>query len=255
MKSLSEEEKTALYQEVSPIALAYRRSFITDNDVIKDTFETLEQLGFLLVRFPAIDGDTSLSGFTIHKEPYDCIYINTRQNLGRQYMSCWHECYHAITKEGNGISYIDKITQDPIEYKADIFASIILMPENLVKGYIKKQGINLKYLRHKDIINMQNYFRVGYSAMLTRILHLYPEYKTDLQNRYGIAQPNDKQRGKLLDKTKEAKGDIQLISATNDIYMPQKFGENISFNTKENRISKERAYELLKIIDGLNNDL
>ena len=75
MKNLTEQEKAKLYEEVYPIALEFRKSFISEHEVIKDTFETIEQLGFLLLRFPAIDGSTALSGFTIHKAPYDCIYI------------------------------------------------------------------------------------------------------------------------------------------------------------------------------------
>lgn len=81
MKKLSEEEKTKLYEEVHPIALEYRESFIHKDEVIKDTFKTIEQLGFLLIRFPAIGENTSLSGFTIYKAPYNCIYINSRQIL------------------------------------------------------------------------------------------------------------------------------------------------------------------------------
>ena len=122
MKKLSEEEKTKLYEEVHPIALEYRESFIHKNEVIEDTFKTIEQLGFLLIRFPAMGENTSLSGFTIYKAPYNCIYITSRQNLGRQYLSCWHECYHIYTGEGNGISYTDCLMEDPIEYKANAFA-------------------------------------------------------------------------------------------------------------------------------------
>ena len=58
MKKLSEEEKTKLYEEVHPIALEYRESFIHKDEVIKDTFKTIEQLGFLLIRFPAIGENT-----------------------------------------------------------------------------------------------------------------------------------------------------------------------------------------------------
>ena len=255
MKNLLDEEKAKLYKEVYPIALEFRKSFISEDEVIKDSFKTIEQLGFLLLRFPAIDGDTSLSGFTIHKEPYDCIYINSRQNLGRQYMSCWHECYHAYTGEGNGISYIESIKKDPVEYKADLFAGLILMPENLVKSYIKNKGISIEYLSHEDIIRMQNYFRVGYSAMLIRIMQIYPEYKRKLQNRFAIARDIPQQRKRLEEKTISVQGDLQLINATNDIYIPDTFFDDMEFNIKEKRIAKEKAYEILKLIDGLKNDI
>ena len=168
MKKLSEEEKTKLYEEVHPIALEYRESFIHKDEVIKDTFKTIEQLGFLLIRFPAIGENTSLSGFTIYKAPYNCIYINSRQNLGRQYLSCWHECYHIHTGEGNGISYTENLMEDPIEYKANAFASVILMPDNLVKRYIALHNISLQYLRHEDIIRMQNYLSLIHISEPTR---------------------------------------------------------------------------------------
>ena len=252
---MTEQEKAELYEEVFPVALKFRKSFISDQKVIKDTFETIEQLGFLLLRFPSVDGNTSLGGFTIYKKPYNCIYINSRQNLGRQYMSCWHEVYHAHTGQGNGISYIDSVKRDPIEYKADLFAGLILMPENLVKGYIKNKKIDPQYLKHEDIIRMQNYFRVGYSAMLTRILQIYPHYKKVLQNRFVIAKDIPEQREKLKQKTVCAQGDLKLINATNDVYIPSSFLDDIEFNLKEKRISKEKAYELIKVIDGLQDDI
>lgn len=253
MKNLTEAEKTKLYEEVYPVALKFRRSFVRDDEVIKDTFKTIEQLGFLLMRFPAIDGNTSLSGFTIYKNPYHCIYINTRQNLGRQYTSAWHECYHIYTGEGSGMSYVKDIKQDPIEYKADVFAGLILMPDKLVKTYIEKNSINLKYLSYEDIIRMQNYFRVGYSAMLTRIRQVYPEYEKSLCNRYSIASKS--QIARLTEKTNAVQGDLSLINATNEIYIPDSFFDNIEFNLREKRISKEKAYGLLKVIENLKNDI
>ena len=255
MENLTEQEKAKLYEEVYPIALKFRRTFISEKEVIKDTFKMIEQLGFLLLRFPAIEENTALSGFTIHKEPYDCIYINSRQNLGRQYMSCWHECYHIYTGEGSGISYVDSGKRDPIEYKADMFAGLILMPENLVKEYIESRNISLAYLSYEDIIRMQNHFRVGYSAMLLRILQIYPMYKKTLQNRFAIAKDHPDQREKLKKKTLSVQGDLRLINATNDIYIPDSFMNDIEFNVREKRISKEKAYELLKVIDGLGNDI
>lgn len=255
MKKLTDEKKTKLYEEVHPIALEYRGSFISKDEVIKDSFKTIEQLGFLLLRFPAVGENTSLSGFTIYKCPYNCIYINSRQNLGRQYLSCWHECYHIHTGEGNGISYTESAMEDPVEYKANAFASIILMPDNLVKKYIETRNLSLAYLKYEDIIQMQNFFNVGYSAMLTRIIQLYPQHKKDLQNRYAIARNTEKQKKLLEKKTLEVNGNLQLINATNDIYIPNSFYENIKFNLDKKRISKEKAFELLKAIDELADDI
>lgn len=102
---------------------------------------------------------------------------------------------------------------------------------------------------------MQNYFNVGYSAMLSRIIQLYPAYKKNLQNRYAIARNTENQRKLLEEKTKAVHGNLQLIHATNDIYIPDSFYNDITFNLDKKRISKEKAFELLKVVDGLNNDL
>ena len=252
MQNLSEQEKLNLYNEVIPTALEYRRSFINDNQVIEDTFKTIEQLGFLLLRFPAADGNTSLGGISIQKKPnYSCIYINSRQNLGRQYLSCWHECYHSITGEGSGISYVENAKKDPIEYKADTFAGMILMPENLVRQYIKNNNIQLSYLSHTDIIKMQNYFQVGYSAMLNRIIQIFPKYKKVLSSRFGIASKS--RRTELTQKTLDVNGDIKLITPSNDIYIPESFLDHLQYNINDSRISKEKVYGILSVIDGISD--
>ncbi len=255
MSKLTDEEKQLLYIEVCPIAQEYRRSFISDNEVINDTFGCIERLGFLLLRFPAAGKDSSLSGFTIHKEPYDCIYINSRQSVGRQYTSCWHEVYHIVTGHSNGISYINEIKQDPVECKADMFASCILMPEHLVSQYIESHNLNLQYLSYVDIIKMQNYFKVSYSAMLTRILQLYPDYKNILANRYAIASDTEERRNQMQQKVTEAGGDIRLVMPSNDVYFPQSYVEDIEYNLNNGRISKEKALEMLSTLERLGNVL
>lgn len=48
MKSggMNEEEKKKLYEEVRPVALEFRKSFINEGEVIKDAFQMIERLGF-----------------------------------------------------------------------------------------------------------------------------------------------------------------------------------------------------------------
>jgi hypothetical protein len=72
-----------------------------------------------------------------------------------------------------------------------------------------------------------------------------------LKNRYAIAGKGKKAMDKLYSYTKQADGDIRLIRPTNDIYVPKEFLEDIKFNLKNDRISKEKALEMLNLIDGL----
>ncbi|MFR8903157.1 MAG: hypothetical protein ACLVHS_04680 [Blautia wexlerae] len=59
--------------------------------------------------------------------------------------------------------------------------------------------------------------------MLSRIIQLYPAYKKNLQNRYAIARNTENQRKLLEEKTKAVHGNLQLIHATNDVYIPDSF--------------------------------
>ena len=90
-----------------------------------------------------------------------------------------------------------------------------------------------------------------YQELYNCILHI----KKNLQNRYAIARNTENQRKLLEEKTKAVHGNLQLIHATNDIYIPDSFYNDITFNLDKKRISKEKAFELLKVVDGLNNDL
>jgi Zn-dependent peptidase ImmA (M78 family) len=243
---LSIEDKDRLYQSVIPIASQYRKEFLDENKPIEDTFAVLEELGFFIVRFPADEG---LSGFHIKKSGKDCIFINSKHPLGRQYFSSWHEYYHAITGEGGGISLKSQRDHDEIEYKAECFAGCILMPEKLVKEYVIQNRVNLKFISHIEIIKMQNYFRVSYSAMITRLGQIYTQHKATFGSRFALGNKNRK--GDLIRKTVEAKGDTLLIQPTYGLMLPQSFYENVQFNLENNRISKEKGAAIWDLVDSI----
>jgi Zn-dependent peptidase ImmA (M78 family) len=243
---LSIQDKDRLYRSVIPVASEYRMKILDENQPIEDSFAVLEELGFFIVRFPA---DESLSGFHIKKSGRDCIFINSKHPLGRQFFSSWHEYYHAVTGEGGGISLTNQRNYNEIEYKAECFAGCILMPERLAREYVIKNRINLQYLSHIDLIKMQNFFRVSYSAMITRLIQIYPEYKKFLRLRFALGSISKK--GELLSKTVQANGDILLIQATQGVILPQSFYENIKFNLETNRISKEKGAAIWDLIDSI----
>lgn len=248
---LSKERKKELYKGIIPIAYEFRKSFIGEDKLIDDTFGILERLGFFIVRFPS--QNDNLSGFHIKKSGIDCIYINSNHTLGRQFFSAWHECYHATTGEGGEVSFKDKRNCDEIEYKAECFAGMILMPENLIKDYLRKNKITLKYIGYVNMIKMQNYFQVSYTAMLQRLIQVFPNEESNLNKYFAISKNNEKQKLRLITKTKEANGNIDLIKPTIDMYISPSFMENIQFNLKEGRISEEKAWSLINLIESIGN--
>lgn len=250
-KKLSSEVRQELYQSVVPIAKEVRKTFIAEDKVIEDSFGLIEQLGFLLLRFPAFEGTNELSGFYIKKGTIKCIYINSAISLGRQYHSVWHEFYHSHTGDGTGISYTERLDQDESEFRANAFAGCILMPENIVREYLDSKNITMPYIKNTQLIEMQTYFKVSLSALITRLGMIFPIYKSNLANRYSLTQNTDTAKRKLHQLVDEAHGDMTLLQPTNDIYIPNSFFDDIEYNVKNERISLERAQNLLQVVDEL----
>jgi Zn-dependent peptidase ImmA (M78 family) len=242
-------DKKELYRSIIPIAEEFRKSFLNEDQPIENSIETLEQLGYLIVKFPT---DDLLSGFHINKSGFDCVFINSIHSKGRQYFSAWHECYHAYTGEGGGLSLTSNNEYDAIEFKADSFASCVLMPEKQVRRYVKHNRINLKYVRYEQLIRMQHYFQVSYSALITRLIQVFPEYKDTLISRYAIGRIN--RRSDLLKETEKLIGDTSLICPTNEVYVSQRLYSNLEFNLQNDRISLDKANSILELIESIKHD-
>lgn len=246
-KKLTQEKKEALYQSVVPITEEFRTNFLRKDSPVDNTFETLEQLGYFIIKFPA---HNNLSGFHVNKSGYNCIFINSSHSLGRQYYSAWHEVYHAYTGDGGGVSLLEDIKYSEMEQKAEYFASCILMPEELVRNYIHQKGLsNLKYISYDNLILMQNYFRVSFSALITRLIQLYPFYKKDLSSRYGLAAPRNAQ--KLRDKINAVGGEEALVLPTNDFFVSQRLYILLYDNLENDRISVDKVQSVLQLLESM----
>ena len=182
--TITNEERASYYKEIAPIAIRERAKLFKGNN-LGNEIDVLEQLGFIIVKFPS--KDKNLSGFCIEKSGYKCIYINSNITEGRQRFSLWHEYYHLITGDGIGISYNDGDKYSKSECKAHLFASLFLMPENAVREYIELNRISMPYIKNKDILRMANIFNVSFSAMLYRIIQIYPYCKKELGKRFKTA--------------------------------------------------------------------
>lgn len=246
---LNNANKNLLYQSAKRIAEDFQTKYIDKSQPIRDTFEILEQLGFFIVQFPA---DDKLSGFHIKKSDYNCIFINSAHTLGRQYFSAWHECYHAFTNDVGGISLSGEAEYDETEFKADSFASCILLPEDLVMQYLRENKIsNVKYITYDQLIVMQNYFRVSYSSLITRLIKLFPENKIDLSKRYSLGRQSSVLR--LEKKVNEVGGDLSLIRPTNDFYISPKFYEKLYSNLDQDRITVDKTHSILEFLESVKN--
>lgn len=248
-EKISQEEKANYYKEVTPIAIRERKKLFKDN-TLENEICILEQLGFVIVKFPS--KDKNLSGFCINKSGFNCIYINSNTTRGRQKFSLWHEYYHLITGDGIGISYKDGEKYDKSECKAHLFAGVFIMPRNLVDDYIKENRITMPFIKNVEILKMSNIFNVSFAAMLYRIIELYPKHKNDLNKRFSTAN----NYSKLEELANKSNISIENEKITNDFYISKIFFDQIERNYTEKKITDEKLQsikELLEKVKGGNN--
>lgn len=240
--TITQEEKLDFYKKITPIAIEERNKLFKDNR-LNNEIEVLEQLGFIIVKFPS--EDTDLSGFCINKSGNRCIYINTNTTKGRQNFSLWHEYYHLITNDGIGVSYKDGEKYSVSECRAHLFASTFLMPEEYIKNYLFINNITLPYIKNEEILEMSNRFNVSFSAMLYRITDIYPEYKRALGNRFSTANNYEKLKNVASPKNLS----LEYEEVTNECYITKVFFEQIEKNYNDKKITDEKLLFIKELLE------
>lgn len=245
--AVTQEEKLKFYKEIAPIARKEREKLFKCND-LNNEIDVLERLGFIIIKFPS--SDTELAGFCMDKSGNKCIYINTNVTKGRQNFSLWHEYYHLITGDGIGVSYKDGDKYSKSECRAHIFASLFLMPRENVEGYLELNNITLPYIRNEQLLEMANYFKVSFSAMLYRILDIYPEYKKELGNRFQTANNYVKLKEISIPK----KLSLEYEEITKECYINKLFFEQIDKNYKDKKISDEKLFFIKNLLEKVKSN-
>ncbi|MBI3218565.1 MAG: ImmA/IrrE family metallo-endopeptidase [Bacteroidetes bacterium] len=105
------------------------------------------------------------------------IMVNSEQSLGKQHFTIGHELYHLFVQE-NFISQKCSVgifdgAKDPEEYRADLFAAFLLLPEEGIKQMIPdeelKRGADITL---QTILKIENYYSVSRRALLYRLFNL-----------------------------------------------------------------------------------
>jgi Zn-dependent peptidase ImmA (M78 family) len=152
-------------------ALGLRKELGEDTTSPIDIFSlahTITQL--TLVFYPMGD---HLSGMCIKNDGSPVIAINSSMSVGRQRFSMAHELYHLYYDENkqSTVCAIKIGTGNDTEKAADQFASYFLMPPVALSESIKKiQGASKDNLGIKEIVKLEQYFRVSRQAMLCRLI-------------------------------------------------------------------------------------
>ncbi|MCG1613926.1 ImmA/IrrE family metallo-endopeptidase [Staphylococcus epidermidis] len=251
-KRLSKEQREKCAREVEPIVLDFINKY-NITQPIEDSFKFIEdKIGYFIVSKKV---DANISGFQYIIGNDKFIFINNNDDLGRQNQSLWHEVYHLYTGEGMGISEIGSANYNILECKADQFASQILMNRRLVKEFVKNANILDKgFFTKKDVIQMQQYFRVSFNNMCYVLNELYG--KKFLKGSY-FQLGKIENRKKLLDITKRFGFDTRLSEIPEDNYISPKLFEYLSINMRDKKISAKRVNDIINFIElelGSNNE-
>lgn len=149
------------------LALKLRREWGIDNyapiDIFSLVLERNENLTLLWM-----DMDGIISGVSRKSDDDSLILINSNHTKGRQNFTLAHELYHLKFDDSFHPTICKINSNNPIEKKANEFASYFLMPKCALEEFYYKNGIEKWTL--KDIIRCEQLFQISHKAMLIRLL-------------------------------------------------------------------------------------
>ena len=154
-------------------AKKYRESCTTSDYGIVDIFDSLEKLGYRIIRYPI--GDTGILGFAQIRDDEKIIFSNSSQILSRELFTIAHELgHHVLEHISENSPLITDATlsdEDDFEKEANYFAACFLVPKSHMAEFIvnklgSKTADKWTYL---DIARMQTAFNVSFDMMLNRL--------------------------------------------------------------------------------------
>ena len=116
--------------------------------------------------------------------------VNCNHTIGRQHFTICHELYHLYIQgnfrsEKTGVHTFDK-KGDQEEYKADIFASFLLLPTNGILQMIPENERRMNKITLKTILSIEQYYSCSRNALLNRLQRiklidsqLFAQYSVD----------------------------------------------------------------------------
>ena len=97
------------------------------------------------------------------------IAINSRTTKGRQNFSLAHELYHYYIADS-----VPDLSTSPVEKEADLFATHLLIPDQTLNKLVNTMTDHKsKPLTLRNIIELEQYFKVSRQALLSRMIMDY----------------------------------------------------------------------------------
>lgn len=249
------DDKAALDQTAYEAAAKLRGMWGIQEVPIDDLESLVIAKDFFMLKFP---NDKEISGVYIEKKGracvYRCIYLNTAEPLGRLNFTLAHEIYHAyFEKSGEGIEACSSknFSKDPIEKTAEMFASYLLIPRKYLAKVLKSSGIvGNKYISFREIVKLQNIFKVSFIAMVKALDSLkdteFEDFRPaniEIFYKYINAKYWDELEAKSL------KLGVNLNSVKYSFELNEKFKRNIINNFNNKFITEDEVRDIVEMFD------
>lgn len=235
-----EEKYKETIKRIQPIA----ETFIVNNKLqypIKDSLTLLSNMGYYIIKAKA---PSNLSGFYMKKDRFPFIFVNASHSLGRQNFSLWHEVYHHYMKHQNGIS--DFASNSIEEREAEIFAGLVLLPDEEIKKWSEKFNIE----DASTIAQMSVYYQMSFNAVVIRGMQLgeieFNTYKT-LKKLSSL----EKQQ-QLLAIYEQNNLSTSVIQSTNNIKISSNIMSILQKNHQQNLVDSHKLNSIIEKIEVLN---
>jgi Zn-dependent peptidase ImmA (M78 family) len=99
--------------------------------------------------------------------------INSNHTKGRQHFTIAHELFHLFIEETpEPHKCTDNNQQNAIEQKADMFASVLLMPEDGIQQLLPPSEYGENKVSLASVLRIEHYYSVSRQALLNRLLGL-----------------------------------------------------------------------------------
>lgn len=150
-------------------------AFRTDNGLSASEPVTLKslllKLNILTVFRPLSD---NFSGMCLKDNSgHRFMLINSNQPRGRQHFTIAHELYHLFIEEKPTPHKCNPgYSKNFVEQSADMFASLLLMPESGICQLVPENELKTKSISMATILKLEHYFSVSRSALLYRLLNI-----------------------------------------------------------------------------------
>ncbi|MGL1890575.1 MAG: ImmA/IrrE family metallo-endopeptidase [Spirochaetaceae bacterium] len=135
-----------------------------------DLYSLLRKLNILTLFRPLSD---SISGIVCRQDDNtQYMLINSNKSIGRQHFTIAHELYHLYFDKTFENILLEKNLNGTEEKKADLFAALILMPEEGILELIPDKEISKNSIGIDTLLKIESSYKCSRSALLHRLKDL-----------------------------------------------------------------------------------